>query len=371
MKQKIKILILAFLLFFPSILRTTEGQMLSDTASVNQIKKCIGYIYNFQFDKARVVYQTINHSYPDHPAMLVLKGLITYWENYPLTPTSPACSSFEKDLLDCIQLCEKKHNPGTDAEYLLTSLCARGFLLLYYSDNDLSVEVFPLATSSYQYIRRSYNFTSYFPDFYFFTGMYDYYREAYPEAYPIYETLAILFPKGNKAVGLRNIVTASAHSIFLKAESLIFLSTIYLCFENNYLQAYFYSKSLYELYPENLEYRSEYIKNLLLIKKYDEAEKLITTSGSSVTNPYHRTQLLIFNGILQEKKYRNFEKAKQLYEKGIRDIAAFDHFGNNSESLCYFGLSRISGIKGNKQFEKLYRKQAQKLADFKKINFDE
>ena len=58
-------------------------------------------------------------------------------------------------------------------------------------------------------------------------------------------------------------------------------------------------------------------------------------------------------------------------KKGARDIAIFGDYGNSYAAYCYFGLSRISDIKGDKQFKKSYRKQALKLADFKEINFDD
>jgi hypothetical protein len=367
-KLRIQVLCLAAILIFGTQAKT---QILQDSTSVNRIKKCIGYIYNFQFRQAGELFEKIDQDFPDHPATLVLRGLLTYWENYPLLPTSAACNSFEKDLKDCILMCEKKHNPDYDAEYLLTSLCARGFLLLFYSDNDLSVEVFPLVTSSYQNVRRSYNFTSYFPDFYFFTGLYDYYREAYPDAYPIYEALAILFPRGDKAKGLKSIINAARNSIFLKAESYLFLTTIYQCYENNFSQATYYSKSLCELYPQNPEYRSEYIKNLLLEKKYNEAEEIMLNPRSANSNSYYSAQLDVFSGIIQEKKYHDFNKAEQYYNKGIRNISLYGDFGNNYTSFCYFGLSRISEIKGESQYKRSYRKLALKLVEFRKINFDE
>jgi hypothetical protein len=370
-KRRLKIQLLWIILALFIFSNKSEAQILQDTASINRIKQCIGYIYNFQFTKAKELYGKIDQSLPGHPAMLVLRGLITYWENYPLLPTSPAFNSFEKDLKESIQLCEKKHNPDYEAEFLLTNLCARGFLLLFYSDNDMSGDVFPLVTSSYQYVRRSFNYTSYYPDFYFFTGLYDYYREAYPEAYPVYEAVAILFPRGDRVKGLKSIIRAAENSIFLKAESYLFLTTIYQCYENNFFQATNYSRALHDLYPRNPEYRAELIKNLLLEKKYVEAEEIMLNTGFATSNSYYRAQLDVFNGILQEKKYHDLKKAEQFYEKGVRNVLLFGDYGNNYAAFCYFGLSRISEIKGEKEYKRTYRKLALKLVEFKKINFDE
>jgi len=348
-----------------------HGQILKDTASINLIKRSVDNIYNFQFDNARDVSQKINQSFPGHPVVYLLNGMITYWENYPLIPSSPTCISYENDMRSCIRLCEKNYNPDDYAEYLLANLGARGMLLLYYADNDLSDEVFPLAKSTYRYIRQSFDYPSVYSDFYFFTGLYNYYREAYPDAHPVYKMLAFLFPKGDKAKGLREIQTAAKNSIMLKAESSSFLSDIYISFENNYQQAYVYSKSLHELYPANTQYLAVYIKNLLLVKKYDEAENLIRSSDGEMSNSYFQAQLTIFNGILQEKKYHNNIQAQNYYNKGVSDISVFGDYGNEFAAYAYFGLSRIHDINDDKHNKKTYRKKAIELTNYKNVNFDE
>ena len=70
--------------------------------------------------------------------------MVTYWENYPLITTSAARETFEDDMRKCIELCDKNKNTSAEVETLLVNLCARGLLLLYYTDNNLSLDVFPL-----------------------------------------------------------------------------------------------------------------------------------------------------------------------------------------------------------------------------------
>lgn len=347
-----------------------NSQFLKDSTSINLIKEGIDNVYNFQFDKADKVSKELGKLYPGQPVVYLFKGMMTYWENYPLITTSSARASFEEDMRKCIELSDKNKNSSAEVEILLVNLCARGLLLLYYTDNYLSLDVFPLATSTYQYIRRSFDFTAYYSDFYFFTGVYNYYREAYPEAYPIYKPLVFLFPKGSKVKGLEELQIVSKNSIILKAEAFSFLSAIFLTFENNFQQATYFSKSLHTLYPDNPEYLGAYIKNLLLIKRYDEAEMEMLSSNTSQSNSFFRAQMSIFNGILQEKKYHDIKKAQQFYSKGIDDITIFGSYGNEYAAYAYFGLSRISEINGNKDYKKMYRKLALQLADFKKVNFD-
>jgi len=187
---------------------------------------------------------------------------MTYWENYPMLSITSARDSFEEDMRRCISLCENNKDSAYEAEYLLADLCARGLLLMFYADNDLIMEVIPLTTGTYQYLRRSFDFTSVCTDLNYFTGLYNYYREAYPQAYPVYKPLALLFPGGDMEIGLKELQTAAVNSVVLRAESYFLLTWIYLNFENNYPDAMVYSKSLHELYPDNVLYLVLYIKNL-------------------------------------------------------------------------------------------------------------
>lgn len=345
------------------------AQILQDTHSLNLIKRNIDYIYNLQFNNAHEVHLKISQ-YPGHPVVLLLNGMMIYWENYPMISTSVARDSFESDMHRCIRLCEDNKNTSYEAEYLLANLCARGMLLMFYADNDLIMEVIPLATSSYKYLRRSFDFASVYTDLNYFTGLYNYYREAYPKTYPVYKPLAFLFPGGNMEIGLKQLQTAANYSVLLRAESFFLLTYIYLNFENNYPAAISYSESLHELYPDNVLYLGLYIKNLLLMKQYDKAEKLIIDSSDEAGNRYFQSQLTIFNGILQEKKYLDNKLALEYYKKGIHEISSFGVYGNEYAAYAYYGLSRISEASGDKHGRKAYRKEAMELADFKMINFD-
>ena len=106
------------------------------------------------------------------------------------------------------------------------------------------------------------------------------------------------------------------------------------------------------------------------MKYYDEAEKLIDHSRKEVENKYLQAQLIIFQGILQEKKYHDIKLAQQYYISGISRITPFGVYGNEYEAFAYFGLSRISYARSEKTDGNKYRQKAMKLGDFKKINFD-
>lgn len=345
-----------------------DAQILRDSSSLKLVKEAIANVYDMKFDDAVSISNKIIVKYPDHPVVLLLKGMIIYWQNYPITTTSQARASFEENLHTCIDKSED-YKPEDEAEFILATLCARGLLLIYYSDNDLNSKIFSLAKNSYKYLRKAFEFTKIYPDFYFFTGQYNYYREVYPAMHPLYKPLFFLFPKGDRIKGLKQLQIAFAKSIFMQSEASYFLSSNYKYFENDYKQASFFSKTLYLHYPANNEYRSNCIEDLLLARKYDEAEKLITSAKTK--NPYQQATLTIFKGILDEKKYHKLNEAEQEYLEGIKNIAPYGDYGTQYAAYAYFGLSRISGLNDDVHNQRIYRKKALDLTDFRKLNFDD
>jgi hypothetical protein len=370
-KVRGKIAISFFVLALSFISTFLSGQILNDSASINLIKESVDYIYDGRFDKAEEQYSRFIKLYPGNPVPFLLKGMIIYWQNYPLLPSSVERTSYENHMRRCIDLAEKQKDTVNKAEFLLADLSARGMLLLFYADNGLSSEVIPLSASTYQYIRRAFDYSSSFHDFLFFTGLYNYYREAYPEAHPVYKAFAFIFPKGDRKKGLNEIENASRNALLLKTQSSSFLAGICLTYENNFKMATQYSKSLYEKYPSNAQFLAEYIKSLLLEKKYDEAERLLINSGSKNSNSFFLAQTDIFNGIIQEKKYVNLEQAEHFYKSGIRALKPYEVFGKEFTGYGYFGLSRISQIKMELTSQKDYRKKATDLSTFKNLNFDD
>ncbi len=370
MRSRSKIIVIYSCLISIITALPLNAQLLHDTATLKLVKQDIDYIYNLQFNNAREVYSKIVSLYPEHPIVYLLNGMITYWQNYPLLNTSQSHVSFEADMRECIRLSELNEKPEDSAEYLLSDLCARGFLLLFYDDNDLIMEVTPLTISTYKYIRRAFDFTSGCTDLYYFTGLYNYYREEYPKIYPVYKSLVFLFPPGNIDAGLKQLQTVASSAIVLRAEASIVLVGTYLGFENNLAVSTYYCRTLYENYKGNGLYLEMYIRNLLLMKKYDVAEKLISESAVTEGSDFIRAQLIILKGILQEKKYHDYKLAQQYYNMGISELFPYGKYGNEYTAYAYFGLSRITSTGDEKHTRKTYRKEALKLAEFKKIDFD-
>jgi tRNA threonylcarbamoyladenosine modification (KEOPS) complex Pcc1 subunit len=338
-----------------------DAQIFNDTSAIRIVGKGIDYTYNFRFSEAHEAANEISRKFPDHPVNLLFKGIIIYWENFPLMPSSAEGNTFEETLRQCIDKCDGNKNSKIADEILLTNLSARGMLLLFYSDNNLSRKVIPLATGTYHYLRQSFSHTSFSPDFYFFTGLYNYYREAYPEFHPIYRPVVAFFPKGNKAQGISELEICAHKSVFLKADSYSFLHWIFEIYEKDIPRAIEYSRVLSELYPSNPHFSINYIRNLLMASRYDEGERLLKFYTGRLKNPFIEAQVYILNGYLQENKYKNIVNAKDEYNTGISKLKVFGANGYEFASIGYMGLSRISGSEGDQQAMRKYRRKADEL----------
>lgn len=373
---KVKAISLSSTLLITSVIffstgRESNSQVLKDEASMELIKKGIDAIYSLKFETADSVYKKISAEYPGHPVNHLFKALTIYWNNFPLLPSSAARGEYEAELRRCIDICENKTDPGNEAEFILANLSARGLLLLFYSDNDLSKDVIPLATSTYKHLRQSFYHTAECIDLYYFTGLYNYYRDAYPRIYPVYKAVAFLFPPGNSQVGLTMLERSAYGAFVLGQESKFMLHWIYMHYENNYSKSFEYINSLNDSHPENDLFRIMFLKNLLLIKRYEEAESLIKGKGLKDSTPFYSACAGLFTGLIREKYYGNDNEAQIYYEEGIRALEIFGAYGSEFRAYGYYGLGRIEDRKGNKDLKREYNRKANELADFKKINFDD
>ncbi len=348
-----------------------KAQILYDSTAVAKIKECVGHMYNLEFDETDKIVSDLESRYPGHPVIFLMKGIISSWKNYPLTHVSSGRQLFEEYLHTCIDLSSRKpYSEEYLAESLLANLCARGLLLMFYSENDLSLNVIPLAAGTYKYVMRSFGYVSAFSDFYFFTGLYKYYREAYPAIHPVYKPVASLFPHGNIAEGLREMEKCGETAIFLKAEAWSMLTWISFGFENDFPAALAYSTRLVSQYPENPMFREYHIRNLLLLREYDEAEVFINEAAKENSNLFFIAAVKVFSGILQEKKYRNYDLARQLYMEGISALMPFGYYGSEYCGYAYLGLSRICDHNGDKSGKKANRKKGLELITFSQMTFD-
>jgi len=337
-----------------------QKTILDDPELLKIIKEGVTYIYNCEFPDAKKIHREILKQRPLHPVSPFYNGIMIYWENYPLTPFNKKVDIFIERMYETIEksklLLEKDEN---DTEGVFFDLVAKGMLMMYYADNDIPAKTIKIAPSAYRHVIKGFDLKEKFKEFYFTTGLYNYYIEAYPEKHPVYKPLKLFFRGGDKELGLEQLKICREETVFMTVEASLFLALIYYNFENDIKTALGFIEKLYLDYPNNPYFLSKYIEFLLLTEDYENAKTYLKQLiKGNRHNRYVVMKGIIFKGIIEEKNNNNLEKARKNYKLGIKIAKEFGPRASEFVSFAYYGLSRVAGIEGDEKERKEFRKLA-------------
>jgi len=348
-----------------------QQSILANQELLTKIEYGLDSIYNFQFQYADELGKELEQQYPDHPLPQLFEAIFIYWRYFPVTPDGPHHHEYVNHITEAINRSEKildKDDEHTVGIFL--NLMSRLLIMQYYADNQQSSKVAPYVRRAYKMAKKGFDLDREINDFLFSTGLYNYYREAYPERHPVYKPIAYFFPKGNKKLGLKQLEDNWHNGIFLDAESLSFLVYISLNFEGNFKKSARYAKDLYQAYPNNPLFLCYRIRSLLLLERYHKALPLIDElMNKHNSNPFFQVMAYIYRGIYEEKKNNNYTRAEDLYLRAIKLSDPFKPFINGRLSYAYFGLSRIWENK-DKNLAEEYREKAVNLSNYSHLTFD-
>ena len=367
MRHRIILALGTLLLFSFSFSVSAQQNIFANKAILAQVKLGIDKTYNSEFDQAEAIFRMIGDETPGHPVGPLLFGLLYYYKYSPLTPESEGAGPFVATLEKAISLSGKiLDKDKNNVEIMAIDMISRALLNMYYVDNGNSFKAIPEVMPIYRYVVRGFKLKDQFNEFYFTTGLYNYYREAYPEAHPVYKPVASLLQPGNKAEGLRELHYAADSCIFLKNEALIFLKIIYLNYENDPVKASRCMQSLHDRYPNNLDFMAGCAETYLFSKEYEKARPflyLIFTRGRK--NKGALMKGFILKGMYEEKAVADLPTAEQNYLTGLQMSEDFGSPVDAYRAYACFGLSRIYKIEGKLKESKEYRKKAESLARYK------
>jgi tetratricopeptide (TPR) repeat protein len=245
------------------------------------------------------------------------------------------------------------------------SLVAHAMQMMYYADNDQIMKVIKHIPYSYRRVVKAFDLRDAFKEYKFFTGLYSYYIEAYPETHTAYKPLLIFLHKGSRIEGLKELNWIANNSVFMKAEGLFFLHHIYLSYECNPQMALNYAEQLHELYPDNTFYLVHLIFNLFVVNDYEKAAELIPIlEQQKKSDDFAQMMELIFNGMIEELVNHNYEVSEKLYKKGIEMAVEFNPRVDTYIALAYAGLSRIYEREGMVKLAKENKKIAFAKTDY-------
>jgi len=315
-------------------------------------------MYNYDFVEARKVISLFQKEIPLHPATTFFEALVIYWENYPLTIENRNTPEFLRLMDETSGRAEKivSKNPD-DLEGIFFSLFSRSFYVMFWSDNGKPSKVFPYLNFLYRHTIKGMEKKKEFVEFYFSSGLYNYYIEAYPDKHPIFKPVRKLFRQGNKKDGLNDLIFCAENGLYLRVEAKYFLTLLYRGYEKNIRMASRYAGDLYREFPENSCYSGTYAECLLFDRKYPMAEIIIQNLAAK-NDTFSRLQYHIYYGYLLEKYKGDYETAFSEYQKGLDLCDSFGEVTNHFRALACMGIGRYYRHNGKVRESSLYFKLA-------------
>lgn len=249
------------LIFFTSTLPAQHLDLSKDPVFLDSLKHLANLIYNWEFEASRSFYESrIKTKIPaGHPLPDFIEAFSLYWQQYPFNYESQVYQNFMTYLDRAIAICDQYlERNEDDTEALYFKIFGLGMQTMSYVHKREYMKTFSSARVFYRALDKIKAAKAEFTDFYFITGCYNYYIEAYPDRYPIYKTLTIFLTDGDKAKGLEQLKYVCQKGVFLVPQGFNYLISIYLNYENDFKQAFHYAQKIHELYPNNLYFLFQY-----------------------------------------------------------------------------------------------------------------
>jgi len=249
----------------------------------------------------------------------------------------------------------------TYTEGVFFDLFGRAFKAMFWADNGRSGKVIGDLGNMYRDTKKGFELKDEFVEFYFSSGLYNYYIEAYPEAHPGYKPLVAFMHKGDRDLGLEQLNYAINHTVFLKVEAI--MSIIQLKYQQDLNSAAIYAERLVRQFPKNLMYQGHLIIIQLHQHRYDHVRDLLleTTDQKDRYSEMIRT---LAGAFLTENESEDDTSARTGYLECIEMADAFGPFADLYKAMSYMGLSRLYEKQGLQKESESYARKASKLTSY-------
>ena len=298
------------------------------------------HIYNLNMDSAILYIMKIDKEVPGHPVVPLMKAMTLLWANIP-TISQETFAMIEGQLDSVIRLSNEKDPELDDPEIMFFAMSAYGLLAEHYADRGYAIKAVGEAKRAYRLLRHGFDLTDDYPEYLLSIGLYNYFREKYPEKHPIYKPLLWFFKNGNKELGIMQLERAATEAILTKAEANVYLSYIYLRYEHQPKKAQEYLQKLCDTYPNNYYVKAKYLESIANPKDFQNAPLSMINSLINHENLYYKLAGYIFLGYYEEKVVFNRLDAEKAYRIGLSFSDQLPDHGDFFKGFGYLGLGRL------------------------------
>jgi tetratricopeptide (TPR) repeat protein len=348
----------------PSTREDTTIVLLSDLKTQLECTQALADLYNFKFPEAEFQFKYLKARYKWHPLPYFLMGLIQWWKIMPNTKDRTYDDIFLAYMDSTIDVAETLYDDypayKTEASFFLAA--AYGFKGRLYSDEDRKNwrKAASAGEDALDYLNLNNKTTnSLSPEFLFGDALYNYFSVWVPENYSALKPLMWFFPKGDKALGLKQLKEVSYNAFYTRTEAMVWLMRILNSYENDQPQAFQISEYLFQSYPDNPYFHRYYARMLYSMGRFTEAEpvcKNILARIDSADVGYEATSgryAAFFLGQIYEAR-RKYDDAKAAYKKCISFAENIGATDTGYYLFSLIALGEIAQRQGDKAEAKRY-----------------
>lgn len=341
----------------------SQGIVSSNANFKSEILGVLNAIYNNDFTKADADISRIKSKYPQLPVHNILKAVRLNWTMLPLKTDDSLSPIIFKELDEVVKKCNLYLKTDADEDILFCKFTAHSLYAMLLANRKEYLNCSEHARQAYGILKSGFKMAENNPDFLLTSGLYNFYIEQYPKAYPLFKPFTLFFASGNTQEGIKQLEQASEKGLFAKTEAKLYLSYMHLKYLNNPKDAYKWSEKLVMQYPNNKFFLSSYVESAMLLNKYDIAiihiQELINSKDKNYQNLGN-----LYNAIYLEKGKFSYSIAKKNYLSLIATYQKNKNTPAHHKSLAYLGLARICKIENNEKLAKEYINKADKYADY-------
>ncbi|WP_425568832.1 tetratricopeptide repeat protein [Ravibacter arvi] len=339
--------------------------------------EAINSLYNFRFHDADREIRWLKFRFPRHPMPHFLLALAEWWKIVPNTDVTIYDDQMLMHLDSAISLAKNLHadhkNKIEPAFFLAASYAFKGRL---HAERKQWAKATFAGKNALKYLEECKGKGELSPELLFGDGVYNYYAQWIPKEYPALKPILAFFPKGNKALGIKQLEQVATHAFYTRTEARYFLLQMY-SMENQYEKAFDLARYMNKTYPDNPYFERYYCRTAYVSGKFPEAiaaaesilQKIaLGKAGYEGVSGRNAAYVLAYYNY---HHFKNFSAAKTYYHKAID----FSKQTGDTKAGYYIssliGLGKIAQQEQNPEEAIAYFKEAMDVAAKKSSQYAE
>lgn len=317
-------------------------------------------LYNLDYDATLKKIDALAELLPQHPVVDFLYGLNIVWKTMPDSdpPEFPQIKAYLESSLEKAEAILDTDKDDIEATFFL--VMANGLLAQYHGEQGSTFKAVSAAKAAYSAVIKGMDLKERYVEYYFSSGLYNYYREKYPELYPVYKSFVWIFRSGDKEAGLQQIRYAMENATLADTEAAHYLAFINMRLENRPDESIRILNALLVDYPDNIYFKMMKVEAMHMEGLLASCEGDLISfieSDRSYTKMYGHA----YYGMYAEQVEHNLRKALSHYQTALELADTFEA-ADHPTSVAYAGMARTSDAHNDISAAVSYYKKARKLA---------